>query len=634
LTFKVPRVSKIKKLSGSIVNQIAAGEVVIQPCSVIKELVENSFDAGARRVDIEFNGSGADELKVMDDGSGMEPEDLLLSIEPHATSKISSAADIYQVVSCGFRGEALASIAEVSQFEVVSRLQGSEAAHRLHRDKNGTYITSPASRAQGTTITMKHLFHNVPVRRRFLKSDRSETSHNLDILRKLALARPWIAMNVRHDERTCWDLPEEQQLEERVRGLLLFDKKCRFLPFEKEDGQLKVSGLVVSPPDHFGNGQKIYIFVNRRPIKDKSLNQALVRSFSSYIPERRFPGAVLFIDIDPEEVDVNIHPTKSEVRFREPDLIFKKVYAAVRDTLMDSAQEHDASDQSQTLVYKSSGLAKTVPMNRNYGGVYDNKPNPFGASESGESKGSGTAGSLFQPKIPDRHPEARPESFSSGNEFQSEKSSDEQLSHSGPEAPPTKSFQVDQLPTAYQILDRFIMIEREDRFDLMDQHAIHERILYNQLAHEDHARKNYASQGLLAPVSIDLPEALGELSETILEELNNMGFQVEIQSKEGNVLVHGLPDFLKIEKGLQILEEMLDDLAQNCPPNRDDLRRDILHSAACRSAIKAGDHLTPDELKGIVAAALTMDQHQGCCPHGRNAIWSISIAEANAMFNR
>ena len=624
--------SKIKKLSGAIVNQIAAGEVVIQPCSVIKELVENSFDAGARRVDIEFNGSGADELKVMDDGSGMEPDDLLLSIEPHATSKISTAADIYQVVSCGFRGEALASIAEVSQFEIVSCLQGSNKAHRLHRNSSGTYITSPASRSQGTTITMKHLFHNVPVRRRFLKSDRSETSYNLDILRKLALARPWIAMNVRHDDRTCWDLPEEQSLEERVRALGIFDKNCRFLDFNKEDGALKVSGLVVSPPDHFGNGQKIHIFVNRRPIKDKSLNQALVRSFSSYIPERRFPGAVLFIDIDPEEVDVNIHPTKSEVRFREPDLIFKKVYGAVRDALMDSAQDHDASSQSQTLVYKSSGLAKTVPMNRNYGGVYDNKPNPFGASDSASSKTSAVTGGLFQPKIPTHHPEPPDHSFSSGLEVQDDHGKEENLEHN--EASPTKSFKVDQLPTAYQVLDRFILIEHEDRFDLMDQHAIHERILYNQLAHEDHARKNYASQGLLAPVSLDLPEALGQLSQTIIEELNAMGFQVEIQPKEGKVLVHGLPDFLKIEKGLQILEEMLDDLAQNLPPNRDDLRRDILHSAACRSAIKAGDHLTQDELQGIVAAALTMDEHQGCCPHGRNAIWSISIAQANAMFNR
>lgn len=632
--------SKIKKLNGAIVNQIAAGEVVIQPCSVIKELVENSIDAGARKVEVSFEGSGADELKIMDDGAGMDPEDLLLCIEPHATSKISSAEDLYQVVSCGFRGEALASIAEVSKFEIISRSTDSEKAHRLFRANDGSYQTQPASRSQGTTVSMKQLFHNVPVRRRFLKSDRSETSYNLDILRKLALSRPWIGMNVYHDGKTCWELPEDQELEERVKDLGLYDKKCNFLKFEKEDGQVKVSGVVVSPPDHYGNGQKIHLYVNRRPIKDKSLSQALVRAFSSYIPERRFPGGVVFIDMDPEEVDVNIHPTKSEVRFREADVIFKRVYGAVREVLLDSAQDHDAAEQPQTLVYKTSGLAKTVPMNRQYGGVYEGRPAPFGSDAPKGNTGQSpsfkapTMGHtpLENPFAPRQPEEVSGESNDHGFQESNTQKGQTQEHHTPEES--IQSFSVDQLPTAYQIMDRFILIERDDHFELMDQHAIHERILYNQLAHEDRHRKSYASQGLLVPATLDLPPALGTLSEGLLEELNGMGFQLEISNGGEKILVNGLPDFLKIEKGLRILEEMLDDLANDLPPNRDDLRRDILHSAACRSAIKAGDHLTDDELKGIVAASLTMDKHQGCCPHGRNAIWKISVAEANAMFNR
>lgn len=637
---------KIKKLSGAIVNQIAAGEVVIQPCSVIKELVENSFDAGARHIQVEFSGSGADELRIMDDGFGMDPEDLLLCIEPHATSKISTAAELYQVVSCGFRGEALASIAEVSQFEIISRSQEADTAHQLKRHADGHYITQPASRAQGTTVSMKNLFHNVPVRRRFLKSDRSETANNLDILRKLALSRPSVAMRVQHNDKDCWDLPEKQSLEERVKELGLFDKKCQFLNFEKSEEDIKVEGLVVSPPEHFGNGQKIHLYVNRRPIKDKALNQALVRAFASYIPERRFPGAVVFIELDPEEVDVNIHPTKSEVRFRQPDLIFKKVYAAVRDQLMDSAQQRDASDTSQTLVYKSSGLPKTVPMNRQYGGVYENRPNPFGAPAAKDTERSSSSPSspseYFKPKMPTGLGNSWTPDKSSSLDASSEISDGEHRGHEPdllPEenlenTPEEAVFKVDALPKATQILKRFIMIEYDDHFDLMDQHAIHERILYNQLAHEDRQRQAYASQSLLVPARITLPEALGELSQTVSEELTNMGFQVELMPNEGQCEVKGIPDFLSVEKGLCVLEELLDDLAQNLPPNRDELRKNILHSAACRSAIKAGDVLSEDEIQGIVAAALTMDQHQGCCPHGRNAIWSVSIAEANAMFDR
>lgn len=613
---------KIRKLEGNIINQIAAGEVVIQPSSVIKELVENAIDAGASQVEVRFEGGGADGLSVIDDGQGMEKEDLLLCIEPHATSKISAASDLYTVTSCGFRGEALASIAEVSRFEIISRTNSSENANKLFSDNSGTFKTQVASRNQGTTVHVKDLFHNVPVRRRFLKTDRSEASSNLDTLKKLAVSRPWIGFDVLRDGNSSFSLPKKQSLMDRVRDLGLYEKKTGLLEIKIEREGIQVSGVVTEPPEHYGNAQKIHLFVNRRPIKDKGLNQALIRAYSSYIPERRFPGGIVFIEIDPEEVDVNIHPTKSEVRFRQSDSVFKAIYSAVKDRLLDTAQIEDATE-TQTMVYKSSGLPKTVPMNRSYGGVYEGKPDPFGAGSS-SPKNDLVAKSPpldLQPRFPSSTSTQPPE-FDPPPSTEKKGDAVEEV------------FANQDLPKAHQILNRFILMEFDDHFELMDQHAIHERILYNQLAHEDRKR-NFACQHLLVPSVIDLPDELDSVSDVLLEEFNRMGYELEM-AKDGphRLQVSGVPDFLKVEKGLKVLESMLEELAEGFPPDKDDLRRTILHSAACRSAIKAGDPLTEDELRGIVAATLTMDTHQGCCPHGRNARWRISIAEANNMFNR
>lgn len=624
---------RIQKLSGAIVNQIAAGEVVIQPCSVIKELVENSLDAGASRIEVHFDGGGADAIRIVDDGMGMEEEDLLLCIEAHATSKIQSAADLYKVVSCGFRGEALASIAEVSDFEIVSRTRDTDGALRLFRQGEGPWKVEAASRSPGTTVSMKNLFHNVPVRRRFLKSDRAETTNNLDVLRRLALSRPWVAMAVFHDGKEVFDLPADQSLEERVKDLAIFKKGLDFFQFEEEEGDLKVHGLVVAPPEHFGNGNKIHAYINKRPIKDRTLQQSLVKAFTSYIPDRRFPGGVVFVDMDPEEVDVNIHPTKSEVRFRQPDRIFRSIYAAVKDRLSDSAQIED-SMPTHTMVYKKSGMPKTVPMNRRYGGVYENRPDPFGAGSPVDGSKSPSLPGHLQPRNPEPFFNPSPEGEAPQNDpaplFDPSPRHDS-LREAAPSEEPV--FQHDRSPKVYQLLERFILVEYDDHIALMDQHAIHERVLYNQLLHEDRKR-HFVCQQLLTPVQLDLPENLDEVSEFVVDTFRSMGFELDFRLGERTVTVRGIPDFTSVEGGLTYLEEMFEELSQGLPPEKDDLRRHILDSAACRSAIKAGDRLTEDELKGIVAALETMDETQESCPHGRNAIWRISIEEANAMFNR
>lgn len=604
--------SRIRKLSASVVNQIAAGEVVIQPCSVLKELVENAFDASATRVDISFHGSGADELKVSDDGMGMDREDLLLSVEAHATSKIECAADLYRVASCGFRGEALASIAEVSRIEITSCDNDAGQAHRLVSDPPSGFAISACSRPRGTTLSVRDLFHNVPVRRRFLKSERSETGYNLDILKKLSLSRPWIGMRVLHNDKICFELSVDQDVTARLRDLEIFDKKSELASIDGREGSIALSGCLALPPTHFGNGQKIHLFVNRRPITDKSLAHAIVQAFASHIPERRFPGVVLYIDMPPEEVDVNIHPTKSQVRFRDSDTLYRMVLNTLRQTLEDRSQDVDSAP-TQTVVYKRSGLPKTIPMNRGYGRVWEGPAaQPFGGT--GRSQQVASPGLLW-----DKNINKIPTDPDAASTFP-------QSEHVQTAAPPDNT-----PPRALQLLNRFIVLERDEHFEIMDQHAVHERVLYNQLAHEERD-KSIATQSLLAPVDLAWPAGISDLSADDFREFERMGFDL-VCGREG-VEIRGIPDILNPESALAVLETCLAMLGEGRKPQREDLRRDMLHSMACRAAVKAGDALGSDELRNIVAAYLTLGTTQGSCPHGRSVVWKISIAEANARFDR
>ncbi len=604
-----------------MVNQIAAGEVVIQPCSVLKELIENSIDAGATKIDVQFYGSGADQLEVHDNGMGMNAEDLQLCIEPHATSKITSVEDLYQVMSCGFRGEALASIAEVSSFEITSKTDSTENA-TIISNKSGKIEISDAARGNGTSVVIKNLFHNVPVRRRFLKSDRAETGNNLDILRKLAISRPWVGISVKHDDKICFECDEDQSLAERTKTLDVFEKKSEFLEIDYERDNIKVTGICVAPPQHYGNAKKIQLYINRRPIKDKALTQAFVKAYSSYIPERRYPGAIIFLEMPANDVDVNIHPTKSEVRFHRSEDVFKVLYASIRNVLVDSAQVEDACE-STPLVYKKSGMIRTVPMNRSYGGIH----------EKGEQKPFLEKSFL--------EPEKAYSSYSSSDSSHqaqnfANNSQNEQAVPEPPLAEETemvKSFSVDSMPNCFQLLNRFIVVEADDHFEIMDQHAVHERVLFNQL-HYDQTDKKFETQQLLAPTSLPYPTELHEISDDVKSDFESMGYELDWQEENATLLIQGIPDFLSASKATIILEEILNELIDGVLPQKDDLKKHILHSTACRAAIKAGDALSTEELHNIVAATLSMDDTQGCCPHGRNSSWRISIEEANTMFNR
>ncbi len=588
---------------------------MIQPCSVIKELVENSFDAGATRVEVEIDGSGADGIRISDNGMGMDEEDLLLCVEPHATSKIENATDLYRTLSCGFRGEALASIAEVSRLDMTSRPAEGEHANKLIRDKKGQYVLEGASRGQGTSVSMRDLFYNVPVRRRFLKSDRAENTQNLEVLKKLALARPWVGMKVMRDGLINFDLPEDQDLEARIRGLGLFDVKTKLKAMQHESENAKLEGMITLPPEHFGTPGKIWLFVNRRPFNDRALVRAIQQGFSSFVPERRYPGAVLFIQCPAEEVDVNIHPTKSEVRFRHPEDMFRLVMRGMREALSDqSAAVHE--EDAQMVVYKKSGVAKAVPVptvSRTHAPQSDPWKKPlwesdrdfsYGSSKSARSADLGeTEQRFFSPSDPTSVHQEAPQACERGSA---------------------------NLRSS-QWLQRFIVVETAQGLEIADQHALHERILFNQLRQADKSAL-FCTQSLLAPITLAFPSELQEFSKETIAELEKGGFSLELRDSE--LCIHGIPDYLNPEKACAVMEGVMADLCQGVPPSLEELRRLILATLACRAAVKAGDVLEGEEIQRLVLFWHLMDESQECCPHGRSSIWRLSIEELNSFFDR
>ncbi|MBF0243871.1 MAG: DNA mismatch repair endonuclease MutL [Planctomycetes bacterium] len=609
---------RIRRLSDAVVNQVAAGEVVIQPCSVIKELVENSFDAGASRIEVEFWGSGAEGLRISDNGQGMGREDLALSVQPHATSKISDAADLYSVQSCGFRGEALASIAEVSELEITSSEKTSGEAERLAR-KGGVFAVEPASRSQGTTIFVKNLFHNVPVRRRFLKSERAEAAANIEVLKRLAMARPWVAFKVRSNDKLSFELPEDQRLEARVRDLGLFDRQTTLLELEGVDGEIAVEGLLLAPPAGFGTAQKIHLYVNHRPFNDRALVHAAAQGCAGHLAERRFPGAVIFIKLQPEEVDVNIHPTKSEVRFREPDRIFRLVQGSVRRALAGTLPAADEGAPTLMSYRRGPGPLRTVPL-----------PAPLmdtGADRQGQDLENR---SFFEPPRRDKISSPPPASA---------RESDLSWSPKIQSAPLCEDLAVEDLPATsprprvFQLNARFIVIEREGGFEIIDQHAFHERIIYSRLLRAEKEHRQ-ACQLLLMPITLSWPPEPFALEEGDLDPLRAFGFSLSLDSSHRRIEIEGIPDYMDAEKAALTLEELLNEKAEGRVPDGESLRRVLLETLACKAAVKAGEALREEEIAAMVAEAETLGAARGTCPHGRNAVWRISIEEACKKFDR
>jgi DNA mismatch repair protein MutL len=589
--------ASIQRLDPDLVTLIAAGEVVERPASVLKELVDNALDAGATRVAIEIEEAGKRRIEVADDGEGMAAEDALLAVERHATSKIRSPEDLASVSTLGFRGEALPSIAAVSRMEITTAA-GAEAV-RLRLEGGEPPRAEAATRGPGTTVTVRDLFFTTPARRKFMKSDATELRRLLDVVVEAALARPRVSFSVRSSGREVLKLPAAAGLEERIAALYGPQYRAQLVPFSVEAGGQRLSGLL-QRPDAAGRGsRRQLLFVNGRPVLDRALLQAALRGYASTLPQGAFPHLFMFLTVPAAEVDVNVHPAKREVRFREADQVFGFVQSAVRRGL---GGLHAAGDLDRTRGFRR------VP-------AHGNGP---AASADGESRGFGATGVACEARGGYRAPSAEQLGLFLNARLRERRGDGE------------GALPAETAPSLWQLHDTFILAQTGTGLAVIDQHSAHERVLYEALV-AAFERDSPASQELAFPHTYQLGPAEWQAWEEHQGLLAGLGFRVE-PFGERTLALHAVPVLgcrFQPEDGFL---DLLADLAEagGAEPSRHER---LARALACRAAIKSGQRLSRDEM-----ARLFNDLFATALPtadvHGRPAVIQIRLEDLARRFER
>jgi DNA mismatch repair protein MutL len=593
--------ARIHQLPPAVVTKIAAGEVIERPASVVKELLENSVDAGSTRIDIEVEQGGAELIRIVDDGCGIEPDDLPLALASHATSKLGSADDLFHIETLGFRGEALASVSGVAQVVLQSRAAGQEAGAEISchggelspvRDWNGSV---------GTRIEVRHLFFNTPVRRKFLRTAATEMGHITEALTRLALAHPTLHLTLRHNGKLVHDVPATAGVLERIGLFFGPDVRQALYVVEAKQGPVTLRGFIADPAFERGNAKLQYVFLNGRWIRDRSLSHALQEAYRGLLMTGRYAVAFLFLQLPPEQVDVNVHPTKAEVRFRDAQAMHHLVFAALKDRLR--RENLTARLQGPS----SLGGAQAVGMESPGASLPD--PPPWSLSALPPP-----APELpYRPNSPVAVPV--PDSLSgtgTGTEFE------------GP-APPGSS-------KAIQLYDTYLVLETPQGMLVIDQHALHERILFEQLKERLRAGP-LESQQLLIPEPVDLTAEQAARTLEQREALRELGLGVE-DFGGGTVLLTSYPAILGQRAPQSILRAVVDHLVtQDRLPTREVLLNDLLSLMACHAAVRAGDRLTPEQIAALIAQReLADDTHH--CPHGRPTALLFSRHDLERQFRR
>ena len=601
---------RICQLDANVVNKIAAGEVVERPASVVKELLENSIDALATRVDVEVTQGGTELIRVVDDGEGIHPDDLMLSVSSHATSKINSADDLFRVQTLGFRGEALASIASVSRFRIRSRQADQPGGVELEVNGGEVGRAQPCGCPAGTLIEIQQLFANTPVRRKFLKTNATEFGHVSEQFTRIALAHPRLHMVLRHNGKTVHELPATDQLLDRLRLFFGSDLAEKLIWVESEAAPIRLWGYVAHPSQSKSTRKGQYLFLNGRSIQDASLKHALSEAYRGLLMVGRHPLAFLFLEMPADQVDVNVHPTKAEVRFRDSQQLYRHLLSALR---------------TRFLGMDLDTAIRVPPAAR----PADVAPDPTRQQELQIELATWAKGQLEQPKPSEFGvgdlPADWPEVTGPGPSAEIGASEEKDAPHAIP-APRSAAMR------AMQIHDCYLVIETEDGLTVIDQHALHERVLYEQLRRRVLAGA-VESQRLLVPESIELSPSEAALLLENRDLLAELGFGIDEFGKS-TILLTSHPAMLVRADFVQLIRDIAEQLAGSAQkPTRRDILDGLLHMISCKAAIKAGQRLTPEEMEALLAQRhLIDDAHH--CPHGRPTALVLSRDALDRQFGR
>ena len=597
--------AKIRQLPPELANQIAAGEVVERPASVVKELVENAIDAGASRITVAIEMGGKKLIRVEDDGEGMEPDDARLSLERHATSKIARAEDLEAIHTMGFRGEALPSIASVSHLILRSRTRAADAGTELR--VNGGVLASVAESgmAPGTIVEVGDLFYNLPARRKFLKSDVAESTQVSRMVTQLALANPTVGFTLTSGPRVLLRCPPVGRMEDRF--YQLHGERPDLVPVQKEAGGLSIRGFIAALAEQGPTRGAQQFFVNQRIVKDRTIAHAVIDAYAAATAKERSPEAYLFIEMPAESVDVNVHPTKAEVRFHQQSVVHEVVRRAVQESL-GAGPAPELRLSSEFGVVQPVNLSLPSLMSALQGQT-PGEAGSWGAA-AGSSSGEMLSGTL--PAV-------------GGHTFQSSGTT-------GNQQPPAGVVTIKPLIPLGQFRHTFIIAVDDDGVAVIDQHVAHERVLYERIMGRL-TDGPLESQRLLTPILMDLPPDARSALLSHAAELHQCGFEVE-EFGPTSVRVTAMPAILGREQGtasLQALAQDLEGLGGSVPVNEH--LRQIAATTACHAAVKANDPLTYDKMLHILDE-LRQTAYSTVCPHGRPVMLRLSRREIEKNFGR
>ena len=589
---------RIVVLDQNMVNMIAAGEVIERPASVVKELVENSIDAGATKITVAVEDGGKKLISVTDNGSGMDAEDLVSSCEPHATSKIKTSDDLRAISTLGFRGEALASIASIAQIKAISRIAEELSGNCLEIDCGDKAGLVPCSADVGTTIQVRDIFYKLPARRKFLKSANTEMTHIVEQFIRIALANTDIELALTHNGKEQYRLLAGQGLRARIAELFSQEVADNLLETESDEKGLHIAALLGKPAIATTSNRLQYIFLNGRFIRDKFISHAIKEAYRGAIDPSRFPAAFIFIRMPYEDYDANVHPTKIEVRFYNANLVHSQILACIREKLLATDLDTLASvpQQSAPPIRRDGRIAEAMEE-------FFKRHRPAGQRQM-----------IFTAE----HAENAERNF--------------RINSANSAVSAVNNVFAETSRRFLQIHDCFIIAENEDGFCIIDQHALHERIMYEQLKRR--VRNNpLESQKLLVPESFQLTKEQSDTLENNSQLFEKLGIEL-VPFGPRTIAIQAFPVLLAKAEPADFLLDVIDMLIEKASTlDADSLFDEVLHMAACKAAIKAGTKLTDGEIEQLIADKETVE-NSSHCPHGRPTVIKFTVAELEKQFKR
>lgn len=608
--------SRIKILPDNLANKIAAGEVVQRPESVVKELLENSIDADAISIELIIKQAGKSLIQVCDDGSGMTEEEALLCIQKHATSKISSIEDLEAIKTLGFRGEALSSIAAVTQLEIKTKIRDSELGTLLKVESDSEITTEKISTADGTCISVKNIFYNIPARRKFLKTDTTELKHIIDTFNRIALAHQDIAFKFYNSDNLLFDY-SSGTLEQRIEQVFADNMMDALLPVNEETDYLSLRGYIGKPSIFKKSKGDQYLFLNNRFVINKNINHAVFTAFENVLEKGDYPFFILFLTIDPAKVDVNIHPSKLEVKFDDEKDIYNFVLSVVRKGIGSHDLVPDMSFKNSEAESERLSFNPFNPVKQN---DFSDRPafNDRGKHQSvpvTDEEIEMVFGNLTKNIITSET--FLPETDEIEN--RTTKATEKTLS--------TDS----ETTTITQLHYKYILSQIKTGLMIIDQHAAHERILYEKALSKLEANMPF-SQQLLFPIRIQFDVASYEILKELDQMITKLGFRLKYLPKS-YIMIEGVPDDIKSGSEEKILREFIAEYMNNQTEKKLEEKDNIAKSYSCKAAIKAGDKLSEKEMRLLIDQlfATTMPY---VCPHGRPIVIKISLEEFDRRFGR